>query len=95
MKTKRASRKPVRLRELREERGFSQWALAEESGVARSTIAALEAGERGAQPATVHALARALGGTVPDLYGTHITPRRRRRISQRRRRIATRSFDNA
>ena len=74
MKTKRASRKPVRLRELREERGFSQGGLAEKSGVGRSTIAALEAGERGAQPTTVHALARALGVTVPDLYGTHITP---------------------
>ena len=73
MKTKRVPRKPVRLRELREERGFSQWGLAKESGVGRSTIAALEAGERGAHPATVHALARALGVTVPDLYGTHIT----------------------
>ena len=73
MKTKRVSRKPVRLRELREERGFSQGGLAEESGVGRSTIAALEAGERGAHPATVHALARALGVTVPDLYGTHLT----------------------
>jgi transcriptional regulator with XRE-family HTH domain len=74
MKTKRASRKPIRLRELREVRGFSQGGLAEESGVGRSTIAALEAGERGAHPTTVHALARALGVTVPDLYGTHITP---------------------
>jgi transcriptional regulator with XRE-family HTH domain len=74
MKTKRASRRTIRLRELREERGFSQCSLAEESGVGRSTIAALEAGERGAHPATVHALARALGVTVPDLYRTHITP---------------------
>jgi transcriptional regulator with XRE-family HTH domain len=73
MKTRRVSSKPLRLRELREERGFSQHSLAEESGVGRSTIAALEAGERGAQPNTVHALARALGVTVPDLYGPHIT----------------------
>jgi transcriptional regulator with XRE-family HTH domain len=71
---RRVSRKPLRLRELREERGFSQYGLAEESGVGRSTIAALEAGERGAHPTTVHALARALGVTVPDLYRTHITP---------------------
>src|SRR5918992_1957586 len=74
MKTKRVSSKLLRLRTLREERGFSQYGLAEESGVGRSTIAALEAGERGAQPARVHALARALGVTVPDLYRTHITP---------------------
>jgi transcriptional regulator with XRE-family HTH domain len=74
MKTKRVSRNPVRLRELREERGFSQCSLAKESGVGRSTIAALEAGERGAHPTTVHALARALGVTVPDLYrAAHIT----------------------
>ena len=72
---RRVSRKPLRLRELREERGFSQYGLAEESGVGRSTIAALEAGERGAHPTTVHALARALGVTVPELYRRpHISP---------------------
>jgi transcriptional regulator with XRE-family HTH domain len=74
MKTRRVSSKPLRLRELREERGFSQYGLAQESGVGRSTIAALEAGERGAHPKTVHALARALGVTVLDLYRPHITP---------------------
>jgi transcriptional regulator with XRE-family HTH domain len=74
MKTRRVSSKPLRLRELREERGFSQYGLAKESGVGRSTIAALEAGERGAHPNTVHALARALGVTVLDLYRPHITP---------------------
>ena len=68
------SRKPLRLRELREEQGFSQYSLAEESGVGRSTIAALEAGERGAHPSTMRALARALGVTVPDLYRDRITP---------------------
>ena len=73
MKTRRVPSKLLRLRQLREERGFSQHSLAEESGVGRSTIAALEAGERGAQPNTVHALARALGVTVPDLYGANIT----------------------
>jgi transcriptional regulator with XRE-family HTH domain len=69
-----ASRKPLRLRELREEQGFSQYGLAQESGVGRSTIAALEAGERGAHPSTMRALARALKITVPDLYRNRITP---------------------
>ena len=69
-----ASRKPLRLRELREERGFSQYGLAQESGVGRSTIAALETGERGAHPSTMRALARALQVTVPDLYRNPITP---------------------
>ena len=82
-----ASRKPLRLRELREERGFSQYDLAQQSGVGRSTIAALETGERGAQPNTVRALARALGVSVPDLYGTHITtlPRQERATQTARR----------
>ena len=69
-----ASRKPLRLRELREERGFSQYSLARESGVGRSTIAALETGERGAHPSTMRALARALRVTVPDLYRDRISP---------------------
>jgi transcriptional regulator with XRE-family HTH domain len=74
MKMRAVSRKPLRLRELREERGFSQYGLAQESGVGRSTIAALEVGERGAHPSTMRALARALGVTVPDLYRNRITP---------------------
>jgi transcriptional regulator with XRE-family HTH domain len=74
MKMRTASRKPLRLRDLREERGFSQYSLAQESGVGRSTIAALETGERGAHPSTMRALARALGVTVPDLYRDRITP---------------------
>jgi transcriptional regulator with XRE-family HTH domain len=74
MKTRTASRKPLRLRDLREERGFSQYSLAQESGVGRSTIAALETGERGAHPSTMRALAQALGVTVPDLYRDRITP---------------------
>ncbi len=74
MKTRRVSRKPLRLRQLREERGFSQYGLAQESGVGRSTIAALEGGERGARPSTMRALARALRVTVPDLYRDRISP---------------------
>jgi transcriptional regulator with XRE-family HTH domain len=74
MKTRRASSKPLRLRELREERGISQYGLAEKSGVGRSTIAALEAGKRGARPSTVHALAHALEVTVLDLYRSRIIP---------------------
>jgi len=62
------------LRELREERGFSQYSLAQESGVGRSTIAALETGERGAHPSTMRALARALRVGVPDLYRDRISP---------------------
>ena len=68
------SRKPLRLRELREERGFSQYGLAQQSGVGRSTIAALESGERGAHPSTMRALAQALEVKVPELYRNQISP---------------------
>jgi transcriptional regulator with XRE-family HTH domain len=74
MRMRTASRKLLRLRELREERGFSQYDLAQQSGVGRSTIAALETGERGAHPSTTRSLARALRVTVPDLYRDRITP---------------------
>jgi transcriptional regulator with XRE-family HTH domain len=69
-----ASRKPLRLRELREQRGFSQYTLAQQSGVGRSTIAALEAGGRGAHPSTMRSLAGALEVRVPDLFRDPITP---------------------
>jgi len=68
MKMRTASRKPLGLRELREERGFTQYDLAQQSGVGRSTIAALETGERGAHPSTMRALAQALEVKVPELY---------------------------
>jgi transcriptional regulator with XRE-family HTH domain len=74
MKMRTASRKPLMLRQLREERGFSQYSLAQESGVGRSTIAALETGERGAHPSTMRALARALRVGVPDFYRERISP---------------------
>jgi transcriptional regulator with XRE-family HTH domain len=69
-----ASRKLLMLRQLREERGFSQYSLAQESGVGRSTIAALETGERGAHPSTTRSLAQALRVGVPDLYRDPISP---------------------
>jgi transcriptional regulator with XRE-family HTH domain len=74
MKVRTASRKSLRLRDLREERGFSQYDLAQQSGVWRSTIAALESAERGAHPSTMRALTQALRVTVPELYGNRITP---------------------
>jgi transcriptional regulator with XRE-family HTH domain len=74
MRTSSRRKALSRLRELREEQGFSQYGLAQESGVGRSTIAALETAERGAHPSTMRALARALGVRVPDLYRNRISP---------------------
>ena len=52
----------MKLRELREERSFSQRELGERSGVAFTTIHALEVGKRtAAWPRTIRKLAEALG----------------------------------
>src|SRR5215203_2591160 len=74
MRTSSRRKALSRLRELREEQGFSQYGLAQESGVGRSTLAALETAQRGAHPSTMRALARALGVRVPDLYTNRISP---------------------
>ena len=51
----------TRLRELRRERALSQQNLERMTGVAQSTLSALESGKRDAQPRTVRKLADALG----------------------------------
>ena len=58
-----------RLREIREERAYSQRDLAKASGVSAGTILRLEAGQRAAYPVTVRKLAQALGVTPRELYG--------------------------
>lgn len=55
---------PERLRLAREERGLSQNALAQASGIARTTIGYLESGETTPSVATVELLAQALGVSV-------------------------------
>ncbi len=50
-----------RLREIREDKAMSQRELADESGVAQSTIVELERKKRDAQPSTTRKLAEALG----------------------------------
>jgi repressor LexA len=51
----------MRLRELRRERALSQQDIERMTGVAQSTLSALESGKRDAQPRTVRKLADALG----------------------------------
>jgi DNA-binding XRE family transcriptional regulator len=50
-----------RLRELREDRMFSQTELAKMAGITQAAISGFERGERKAQPRTVRHLAEALG----------------------------------
>ncbi len=51
----------VKLRELRRDRALAQEDLERMTGVAQSTISALEVGQRDARPRTVRKLAEALG----------------------------------
>jgi len=56
-----------RLARLRKRKGFSQRALAQESGVSPATIYALEKARREPNPSTLRKLAAALGVEVADL----------------------------
>ena len=59
--------KTPRLRELRERAALSQEDLAKKAGVARATIADLEANKRPARPSTRRKLAEALGVDPKEL----------------------------
>jgi transcriptional regulator with XRE-family HTH domain len=58
-----------RLRQIREQSGYSQQDLADASGVSQHTISEIELGRRKPQGRTLRKLARVLGVEVPDLYG--------------------------
>lgn len=60
-----------RLTRLRELKGYSQRALAKESGVSPATIHELENGRRRPNPSTLRKLAAALGVEVVDLLGSN------------------------
>src|SRR5215218_10872149 len=58
-----------RLRHIREQVGYSQQDLANESGVSQHTISEIELGRRKPQGRTLRKLAKALGVEVADFYG--------------------------
>src|SRR4026207_643141 len=57
----------ARLREAREGRGWTQQQLSDQLGVARTTIVAVEKGERRVKPKELMAIATLLGRSVSDL----------------------------
>jgi transcriptional regulator with XRE-family HTH domain len=57
----------ARLRTLRRRRGWTQQQLAEAAGVAKITVARLEAGAQEARPGTMAQIARALGVRIVDV----------------------------
>jgi transcriptional regulator with XRE-family HTH domain len=58
-----------RLRQIREQAGYSQQDLADESGVSQHTISEIELGRRRPQGRTLRKLAKVLAVEVADLYG--------------------------
>jgi transcriptional regulator with XRE-family HTH domain len=58
----------LRLRELREARGFSLDALADRSGVSRSTISLIERGQSSPTATVLDKLAAGLGATLASLF---------------------------
>jgi DNA-binding XRE family transcriptional regulator len=71
----------IRVRELREQRGLSQEALADICGLHRTYIGLIERGERSLSLEAVEAVARGLGIAVAELFSgipVAIAPRQRR-----------------
>ncbi|QGN58981.1 helix-turn-helix transcriptional regulator [Nostocoides sp. HKS02] len=58
----------ARVRELREERGWSQEVLAERAGVHRTYVGSVERGERNVSLKNIYALAEALAVRARDLF---------------------------
>ena len=57
----------VRLREVREELGYSQKELSDKTSVALSTISGIELGKHKARPATLRKLADAMGVDIREI----------------------------
>jgi len=64
-----------RLRYIREQAGYSQQDLADESGVSQHTISEIELGRRKPQGRTLRKLAKVLNVEVADLYGESAYPK--------------------
>ena len=64
----------VRLKEVREELGFSQKELSDKSGVALSTISSIELGKHKARPATLRKLADAMDVDIREITRGPMVP---------------------
>lgn len=57
-----------RVRKLRKDKGWSQEEFADECGLHRTYIGAIERGERNVSLNNIHAIAKALGISVKELF---------------------------
>lgn len=57
----------VRLREVRDELGYSQKELSDKTGIALSTISGIELGKHKARPVTLRKLADAMGVDIREI----------------------------
>jgi len=57
-----------RVRKLRKDKGWSQEVFADECGLHRTYIGAIERGERNVSLNNIHAIAKALGISVKELF---------------------------
>ena len=64
----------VRLKEVREELGFSQKELSDKSGIALSTISGIELGKHKARPTTLRKLADAMGVDIREITRGPLVP---------------------
>jgi len=64
----------VRLKEVREELGFSQKELSDKSGIALSTISGIEVGKHKARPATLRKLAEAMSVNIREITRGPMVP---------------------
>ncbi len=64
----------VRLREVREELGYSQKELSDKTGIALSTISGIELGKHKERPATLRKLADAMGVDIREITRGPMVP---------------------
>lgn len=67
--TARGSQLSQRLRNLREQKGFSLAALSRRSGISKPSIWAWETGKTTPRPRSIHSLAAALGVSASEIWG--------------------------
>lgn len=70
----------MRVREMREEYGYSQEAFAQEAGIDRSYYGRIERGDANLTLKQIAAIAERFGITIPELFGRPIKKIKRQKV---------------